>query len=40
VTLAEPAAGALNAVFGVSAFTKGFPIGVAAVSARVSDLDK
>jgi hypothetical protein len=27
-------------VFGVSAFTKGFPIGVAAVSARVSDLDK
>ena len=40
VTLAEPAAKALNAAFGVSAFTKGFPIGVASVNARVSDLDK
>jgi hypothetical protein len=39
VTLAKPAADALNAVFGVSAFTEGFPIGVAEVSARVSDLD-
>lgn len=40
VTLAKPAADALNGVFGVSAFTEGFPIGVASVSARVSDLDK
>lgn len=40
VTLTETAAGALNGVFGVSAFTPGFPIGVAEVSARVSDLDR
>lgn len=40
VTLTEGAAGALNGVFGVSAFTAGFPIGVAEVSARVSDLDR
>jgi hypothetical protein len=40
VTLTDAAAGALNNVFGVSAFTAGFPIGVAEVSARVSDLDR
>ena len=40
VTLAAPAATALNSVFGVSAFTAGFPIGVAEVKARVSDLDR
>lgn len=40
VTLTDDAAGALNSVFGVSAFTAGFPIGVAEVSARVSDLDR
>lgn len=40
VTLAAPAAAALNGVFGVSAFTAGFPIGVAEVNARVSDLDR
>lgn len=40
VTLAAPAATALNGVFGISAFTAGFPIGVAEVSARVSDLDR
>jgi hypothetical protein len=40
VTLTAPAATALNGVFGVSAFTEGFPIGVAEVSARVSDLDR
>lgn len=40
VTLTDDAAGALNGVFGVSAFTAGFPIGVAEVSARVSDLDR
>lgn len=40
VTLAKPAAEALNTVFGVSAFVEGFPIGVAEVSARVSDLDR
>lgn len=40
VTLAAPAADALNGVFGVSAFTEGFSIGVAEVSARVSDLDR
>jgi hypothetical protein len=40
VTLAAEAAGALNSVFGVTAFTEGFPIGVAEVSARVSDLDR
>jgi hypothetical protein len=40
VTLAAPAAAALNDVFGVDAFVEGFPIGVAEVSARVSDLDR
>lgn len=40
VALAAPAAAALNNVFGVSVFTAGFPIGVAEVSARVSDLDR
>jgi hypothetical protein len=40
VTLTDEAAGALNSVFGVTAFTKDFPIGVAEVSARVSDLDR
>jgi hypothetical protein len=40
IKLAAPAATALNSVFGVSAFTAGFPIGVAEVSARVSDLDR
>jgi len=40
VTLTDDAAGALNSVFGVTAFVEGFPIGVAEVSARVSDLDR
>lgn len=40
VTLAAPAAHALNNVFEVDAFTAGFPIGTARVNARVSDLDK
>lgn len=40
VTLTATAASALNGVFGVSAFTEGFPIGVAQIDARVSDLDK
>jgi hypothetical protein len=31
VTLSEEAAGALNGVFGVTAFTRGFPIGTASV---------
>jgi hypothetical protein len=39
LTLTETAANALNGVFGVTAFTKGFPIGVARVSATVRDLD-
>lgn len=40
VTLAAPAATALNGVFGVSAFMAGFPIGVAEINARVTDLDR
>lgn len=39
VTLAAPAAAALNAVFGVSAFTEGFPIGVAEIDAVIADRD-
>jgi hypothetical protein len=39
VTLTHTAATTLNNVFGISAFTAGFPIGTARVNARVSDLD-
>ena len=39
LSLTEDAAQALNSVFGVSAFKKGFPIGVAKVNATVRDLD-
>ena len=39
VSLTDEAAKALNGVFGVTAFKKGFPIGVAKVSATVRDLD-
>jgi hypothetical protein len=39
LTLTEDAANALNGAFGVTAFKRGFPIGVAKVSATVRDLD-
>jgi hypothetical protein len=39
VSLTEEAARALNGVFGVTAFKKGFPIGVARVNATLRDLD-
>ena len=39
VSLTEEAAKALNGVFGVSAFRKGFPIGMAKVNATVRNLD-
>ncbi len=39
LSLTMEAAEALNGVFGVTAFKRGFPIGVAKVSATVRDLD-
>lgn len=39
LTLTEDAANALNGAFGVTAFKRGFPIGVARISATVRDLD-
>ena len=39
LSLTEDAAKALNGAFGVTAFKRGFPIGVAKVSATVRDLD-
>ena len=39
LSLTMEAAEALNVVFGVTAFKRGFPIGVAKVNATVRDLD-